>query len=1109
MLWDSLVDKEMLSEAYIKLKSNIYYDTTELFQRRQLSEFETEILADHSSLFNKAIHLDIPFGKSVESPLEKKFDKIVKAINTYDRNPAYFNKLLAKIDTVCLPKTFVKKPEDDNFITNQRIEEEYEISKVTIFGYLPIELHLIGVLWLMNYGYKLDAGLDNSCLGNRLLLNRDKSAIIRGSALFKPYFKQYQNWRDEAVLEAQRKLDSKNNIAFINLDLKDYFYSVRIDFKIIEDEIWGKDGYKSGGSNVHEIFKKIHTTFSSVLGKKSYPHKEMESHLNGKCVLPIGFASSYVLGNWYLKEFDKRIKKLIPNVYYSRYVDDILMVIENPDPDFHDREKCDSIRFSFDQYKKKEVREKISFTRADMTRIEQFLLETLYPVVKLVDVPAHFVKSVTASGGGPVKSSSTEKIFRLTCIQGAYFQTQKTLVYYFAHDESTAVIDKLKQELEERASEFRDFPEEDPGNESFDEQAYHLIFDGTEGKIRTLKDYKENRYGLSVFLANRIFAALRCDRKKSNKENRKILKLFKGLNNLEHFRLWEKIFTYFLINEDRDGFVEFYKHTVSEIDKILVNKPIQDSKVSHIDVATGLVRYFDIAVEMALALNPKFIDKDSKYYKEIEIFLNSKVDHMPMLLGENFTTMASFQLTRLRRCNLIRHHYVAHPLLNFSMATRQVSLNLVDRHLPQPSKFKKNSFQFSQGLTTLSPRRVKFWECCIAVVNEVMLRHTESFLERNDDRYRYSTIFSDGEGEENWILQAAYKLYAEINWIHYNGEIPHEDQIYVRSVRNFYSGVENPVSVTELTLTKENKFEKSVRISVANTNVEISNIEASIKGKPVLTEKRYDVFAKLLKETRKEKADVFLLPEFAVPYEFVSSIAKFSDRNNIAVVTGLEHWMANNLAYNFIVTVLPIEINGASDAIVLYRLKNHYAHVEELIIRGFGYEVPKPTPYRYELINWRNLYFTSFYCYELANAFHRSLFKARIDLLVASEWNKDVPYFSNIVESLSRDLHCYIGQVNTSKYGDSRLTQPSETAIKDILKLKGGINDAVLIGTMDLHKLREFQLKSYERTKSDYDDSFKPVPPDWNRKDVWRRINNESILASIPRNKMEDGDEIK
>ncbi len=95
---------------------------------------------------------------------------------------------------------------------------------------------------------------------------------------------------------------------------------------------------------------------------------------------------------------------------------------------------------------------------------------------------------------------------------------------------------------------------------------------------------------------------------------------------------------------------------------------------------------------------------------------------------------------------------------------------------------------------------------------------------------------------------------------------------------------------------------------------------------------------------------------------------------------------------------------------------------------------------------------------------------------------------------MSRDLHCYIAQVNTSQYGDSRLTQPSETARKDLMKLKGGKNDTVLVEELNIKSLRDFQLKYFERIKADNDDSFKPVPPDWNRVFVNKRINNDFIF---------------
>lgn len=519
----SKITKEELKVAYIKLKSHIYYDTTELFQRRKLAEFETGLL-DGDYLFSnkKSPYANGIFNLNVK--LEEKFDKIVEWINNHKKEKT-FDQFLDDIELIFLPKKFKKVDDGENFLTNQRIYNEYQIEKVTVFADIPIELHLVTILWLTEYGYLLDAQLDESCVGNRLVLNRAKNGIVKGSGLFKPYFSQYQKWRDQSVEEAQRKLQNGNKVAFINVDLKDYFYSVRINFEKIEKIIFGDGGYK-GGSNIHDIFKEFHYRFTKKLAEKKYPNKFIEKIKDNDVVLPIGIASSYVLANFYLADFDNRIKKLIPQVYYSRYVDDILLVIENPDFDFHRNEKCETVKFSFSKYQETE---KVTFVENEdqyyeqVSKTERFILETLSPLVKLIDLPEE-LRSKNFNKG------QEERIFKITCLDGAYFQGDKTLMYYFDNEESTAVIDKLKQELEERTSEFRDFPEDGMGDNSFDEQAYHLVFDGTEGKIRTLKDYKEDRYGLSVFLANRIFAALRRSKKVDKKERDKLLKLFKGLN---------------------------------------------------------------------------------------------------------------------------------------------------------------------------------------------------------------------------------------------------------------------------------------------------------------------------------------------------------------------------------------------------------------------------------------------------------------------------------------------------------------------------------------------------------------------------------------------------
>ncbi|RZK65375.1 MAG: hypothetical protein EOO85_28400 [Pedobacter sp.] len=271
-----------------------------------------------------------------------------------------------------------------------------------------------------------------------------------------------------------------------------------------------------------------------------------------------------------------------------------------------------------------------------------------------------------------------------------------------------------------------------------------------------------------------------------------------------------------------------------------------------------------------------------------------------------------------------------------------------------------------------------------------------------------------------------------------------------------------------------------------------SNIERGLRNDPNLEGKRFDTLYKIFKQTKEEKADILLFPECFVPIELLDRITWYAVNEQKLIVTGLEHVTIDNVSFNFIVTILPFEKDGIKDAVVVYRLKNHYTHGEKLMIHTNHFKVPRPEQYLYDLFIWKGIYFSSYYCFELADVKHRSIFKSKVDLLIASEWNRDTNYFSNIVESISRDIHVYFAQVNTSQFGDSRITQPSRTEIKDILKLKGGENDTILVGEIDLDALREFQRNLYITTKDDK--RFKPLPPDFLLENVLKRINNQSIL---------------
>ncbi len=284
----------------------------------------------------------------------------------------------------------------------------------------------------------------------------------------------------------------------------------------------------------------------------------------------------------------------------------------------------------------------------------------------------------------------------------------------------------------------------------------------------------------------------------------------------------------------------------------------------------------------------------------------------------------------------------------------------------------------------------------------------------------------------------------------------------------------------------EEKEKKSIRVGIANLKINHDDSLDNIKN-PNLSFSKKQKLWKLLNLMEREDCDLFVLPELSIPHEWLQNLAKFSDENQKAIIFGLEHFKDKyNRVYNLIVTILPFKIFGYKASYIRYRLKNHYSPEEKRQLINLGYRIPIPLVYCYDLFSWNGVSFSCYNCFEFTDINHRSLFKSDVDFIVAVEYNKDINYFSNIVESIARDIHCYVIQVNNSCWGDSRITQPSPTEIKDIIKIKGGENSAILIGVIDIDKLRNFQIQDYETQRND--ENFKPTPPDFDQDNVRRRM---------------------
>lgn len=1057
--------------AYRKLKSYIHYDNYDHFSKAKIADYETD-------LFEWGYAKDI---FNLETTLTKKIKKLfnsLKAPNASGKN--FFENKIKNIGTNILPKSIDKISEEEgNIFSNKFPIKDYEVNQITFFIDADIELLIISVLWLMKIGYKLEKNIYEKAYGNRLTLGKNKK-VTEGLRLFKPYFNQYQRWRNEAIDKVEELIDKKEDAAIINLDIKDFFYNATISESKLNSAIGKLDGTVL---ELHKIFLKINREYTKKLNTYKYIKNDYDKILKNKeFILPIGLPTSYLLANWHMNNFDQRILQEIKPIFYSRYVDDILIVVNNPDYD-----------------KKKKIEDCIALNKSkslniELNKTDEFILKELSPLIEAELVPDQ-------DDGG------TEYFFKIICDEytNLKIQSSKTFLYLLDANESSHFIDRLKKRLRENSSEFRDLPEEGEEFPDYNEETFEAVLSGKGKKSDKILGLRNAKFVLTVYLANKIFAALKHQSPFNEQESKRIVSFFKGANSIDYYQLWERIIVYLLVHNDKKGFFQFYTNTLLDIKGLIFAESIIDSSFNEDIKRKGLYKYLKTAAELALALNPAFLDP--KLREDLNRFLkqNDFVEYENL-----FESLHHFSIKKFRCSNLVRDKYITHPLFNYTNLAFNTSISLIGINLPVKinnkynNKFAfddvKNNLSLNKNLLKYSPRLIKLYEATYYIQYKKTIDKTTEI--END------TIFFYEENIKSDYLNEGFKVFFNFNYKYLYSDLQTiesrrkklkelKNAIFKIKSKNtkFIDGVTNrDVIINEIKIEKGQNIFTKCRLAIANIKCDHVNFENSMEGTPIINAERYTTFSTILNLSRKEKANLLGMPECSVPYDLVPAFAKFGAKNRLASVIGLEHWRVENVSYNFIVTILPISIDNMNDAIVLYRLKNHYSHEEakSVLESGSDLKVPVPKVYRYDLINWNNLYFTNFYCYELANITHRSLFVSLVDLIVASEWNNDTNYFSGIVETTSREIHCYFMQVNTSDYGDSRITLPAKTDSKNQIQIKGGENDTVLIGEIDITKLRTFQYKKYGGQREDK--SFKPTPPDFNRKNVKKRVDNEFMF---------------
>lgn len=292
---------------------------------------------------------------------------------------------------------------------------------------------------------------------------------------------------------------------------------------------------------------------------------------------------------------------------------------------------------------------------------------------------------------------------------------------------------------------------------------------------------------------------------------------------------------------------------------------------------------------------------------------------------------------------------------------------------------------------------------------------------------------------------------------------------------------------------RETSYDVDKRIAFVNKKVEPKHFMNVVKyHESVCSVPRKEELVKIINDTIAQNADILVMPELMVPFSWLAFLSERARQSNIAIITGMEYFVNEQKIANYVVTILPFKDKYVSNSYIHLREKNYYSPKEGLMLEGYHYQVKKKTDIpKYTLFHWRKCYFSVFNCFELADIASRAKFKSKVDFIIAVEYNKDIHYFSDVVGSWARDIHCFIIQVNSSDYGDSKIIMPSKTEEKTLVQIKGGENTVVLMSKLPISELRDFQLADYVVQQDNK--RFKFTPPGYVHEYALKRHNDERI----------------
>ena len=975
-------------------------------------------------------HALMKFEKRYGDILDEYLDDIGRWLENRDEFQDKIRCILEEIDCIPLPKTFEKNTNIKNESIIVNYEvDDYKVDKIQYYIDMPVVGHILGVLWIMLIGRHLDEKMYKHIYGNRI-----SKYIANNHKEYNESTYLFEPYFIQYESWRDKGLDCAEKV----IANKDNVVIITLD---LERYYYSVDINRDVMDRILDevLIDTLSDNEKSIyLLLNSFVSSVIDCYSNKLAELDDEFGHRRVLPIGFLPSniisnwFLKDFDRAIVdgwNPVYYGRYVDDILIVDSVTDD-----SCLGGKAKKGILQKEEV---INFYLAKCTKWKELNCEKSKNHKKnnalALRIDDDEIKYAVNPVYYPCAPNESLLIFNLS----------KTKLFYFDWQQSKSLITCFKKQIAKNKSEFRHMPDEDIFKKDDYTDIYKLINETSLNKLRGITNFEVDKFELSKFIGKYLKICSMIRTKRELKFEKDILEIFNGRVALENYTLWEKVIEIFIIKENYNGLERFCNSINESIESIKYYKSSNIEKI--IKKMLREILYVNLCRCFAL------VWKESR--KSVQLSLTESTFRSK---DEDYGDMDE-NIVGYCRARMIDKSVmpILYDMLDLTDLSCDCDINFTsfDECINRLKKLWDSSYKYY-------PYLINVTDFCFVSNLESSMRH-----ERDND------IISDD----------VFDRYFSVN---FNKEY----------ARNRDKTVCEYLEKNNTRYLAVGSGEKDrLMIAIANVVLKHEDFEKVVIDNRNRSYERYKNLSHIVNEAIDNGADLLVMPEAYVPYEWLPILAQTCKKRQVAIITGVEHIKLANKMWNFTAVMLPYVKNDHKDAYISFHLKNHYAPSEIDSILGYGLSYEEGNIY--ELYKWNGCYFPVYCCYELASIKDRALFQSLADFVVAVEWNRDVKYYSSVAESLSRDMHCYFIQVNSANYGDSRIVKPSRDVEKDLIRTKGGINSSVLVDIIDIRKLREFQIKRYNLQKNDK--SFKPTPPNFDRTIVMKKIKNEIEMGAI------------